>query len=105
MNAQPVPSKDESSSLSSGDTASLHSPWEKPSPTLKRKWKHTRNKILRETQFYEALGMMKIDYKPTTKLANVSSIKMPPMDPPDWFNAEEEDLLTKDPPYVGPQVT
>lgn len=98
-----IPSKDESSSVSSGDTASLQSPWEKHSPASKRKWKHIRNQILREDQFYEALGMMGIDYK-TTNVANVSSIKMPPLDPPDWFRAEEEDLLTKDPPHVGPQV-
>lgn len=53
--------------------------------------------------FHEAMGLIGVDFKPV-KPCHVASLKMPPLDPPEWFDAVTGDLFTEEPPYVGSQV-
>lgn len=103
LSPQDVRSKDDLSSLSPGDTASVGSPWEKNTKFQKKKWRNTKKQLEGEMKFHEAMGLIGVDFKPV-KPCHVASLKMPPLDPPEWFDAVTGDLFTEEPPYVGSQV-
>ena len=56
-----------------------------------------------QDRFHRALGIMGIE-DPKPLKSTIDTIKMPPMDQPDWFKDTIADMMQQDPPFVGPQV-